>query len=251
MKKIKLPKQYEYKEGITNPEYKKYDGWEKISYSQKTSFESELYRGQYLASYFGEIPDPGNVFSMFGSMCGEYLDTSNQVKDSYLDESDLEVLDNVIHGHPKDSVFEFEIVIDLEPFGLKNTCLQAFVDRLSVEKGVTSVVDFKTGGENKKEYYLSDEYEQLDIYCYGLELLGYKNLKPEVILLSRKGNQLDKTAMHFNGKTPMGLRLNGDIFPLEREYDKSKSEAILKGVADTCIKISDYYAVYNKYLKQN
>lgn len=251
MKKIKLPKQYEYIEGITNPKYKQYDGWEKVSYSQINSFESPEYKGQYIASYFAGIPDPGNVFSTFGSMCGNYLDTSNQVQDPYLDEEDLKALDEVIRSHPKDSIFEYEIVISLEPFGLERTCLQAFVDRLSIEEGVTSVVDFKTGGENKIAYYTSDDYEQLDIYCYGLEQLGFENLVPQVILLSRKGNQLDKSALHSNGKTPMGLRLNGDIFNLPREYNKKRSEEILKRVAKTCIKISDYLKIYKKYLNEN
>lgn len=251
LKKIKLPKQYEYKEGITNPEYKQYDGWEKVSYSQVTSFESPEYKGQYIASYFAGIPDAGNIFSTFGSMCGNYLDTSNQVQDPYLDKVDLKTLDKVIQSHPKDSLFEYEIVISLEPFGLERTCLQAFVDRLSIEEGVTSVVDFKTGGENKIDYYTSDAYEQLDIYCYGLEKLGYDNLTPQVILLSRKGNQLDKSALHFNGKTSMGLRLNGDVFNLPREYNKKRSEEILKRVAQTCVQISDYLEIYKKYLYEN
>lgn len=249
-KKIALPKQYNYIKGETNPLYEKFNGWQKISYSQYNSFLDSLYKGQYFATYFDGIPDPGNIFSDFGSMCGEYLDTSNQKKHPYLDASDIKTLNSVIKDHPEGSQFEYEIVIDLEPFGLEKTCLQAFADRLSEEKEYTSVVDFKTGADTKTAYYTSDEYEQLDVYCYGLEELGFKNLSPMVILLGRNGNVLDKQALHFNGKTNMGLRLNGNIFPLVREYNRKHSLQVLQKIADTCVQISDYYSVYNKYLKQ-
>ena len=38
VKKLNLPKKYEYIEGKSRPEYKKYDGREKISYSQSVSY---------------------------------------------------------------------------------------------------------------------------------------------------------------------------------------------------------------------
>lgn len=247
---IELPRKYEYIEGKTNPLYKKYDGWNKISYSQYSSFCSDEYKGGYIAKYFLGLEDSGNVFSDFGKFCGEYLNTTEQIQDSYLDESDLKVLNQVISEHPANSVFEYEVVIDLEPYGLEKTVLQGFTDRQYIQDGLTHVTDFKSGNFIEKEkYYGSEEYTQTDIYCLGLELLGHSIGQNTVTLMGRKGNKLDKTALHSNGKTNMGLRLDGLVGVIDREYNREKAEKSLRDIIKTAIQISDYYKVFNKYFK--
>jgi len=52
---INLPKKYEYKKGVSRPEYKKFDGWNKISYSQNNSFKD--YKEQYLQDYILGVSD--------------------------------------------------------------------------------------------------------------------------------------------------------------------------------------------------
>ena len=251
LKKIDLPRKYEYKEGITNPDYKKFNGWNKISYSQFSSFlddEEEGYRGGYIAGYFLKIRDDGNVFSYFGSACGDYLNTEDQRVDEYLDSEDIKPMDELITKHPEGAVFEFEILIDLEPFGLEKTCLQGFTDRQHLtEEDTIDITDYKTLNiEKKKAFYASDKYKQTQVYGYGLEEMGYKIGKTYVTGLGRKGNKLDKEALHFNGKTNMGLRLSGEVEIIDNPYDRKKAKKAIEKIADTCLQIDKYYKVYKK-----
>lgn len=247
MVEITIPRVYEFKEGETPEKFKKYEGWNKISHSQVESFKNSMYRGNYLAHYFAGGPRDYNIFSDFGTMCGEYIASHGVQKADYLDEDDINVLNSLIATEPKDSEYEREIVIDLEPLGLKKTVMQGFIDRYSPGTGL--LTDFKTGNTSKKQtYYGSEEYRQLDIYSYALRQEGCNVKETNVTLLGRKGNQLDKAALHSNGKTNMGLRLSGEIIIIPREYDEEFVEQSLLDVVKVCKKISEYYKVYKKYL---
>ena len=144
---------------------------------------------------------------------------------------------------PDDSYYEFEIVIDLEPFGLEKTCMQGFLDRATFFGKKVDIVDFKTGSiVSKKAYYSGKDYTQLDIYGFGMEELGYEinDDACQVVLLDRKGNS-------FTGVYP--LYLTGEIAYIKRAYDRDSAREVLVKIAHTCVEISDYYAVYNKYFK--
>lgn len=249
---ISLPRKYEYIEGVTNPEYKKFHGYEKISVSQYTGFLSDNYCGGYISHYFENIPRESNIFSEFGTMVGEYLDESNHKVHPYLDERDFEVLDAIMDDYVGDEIFEYEIVIDLKPFGLNNTCIQGFIDKLRIDGNNIIISDFKTGNIDREAMYASEDYVQTDVYGYYFEVQNPKNIiTTSVDLIGRKGNALDRTAMHFNGKTPMDLRLSGEVISIPREYTSKRAKKIMQDIADTCIVISDYYAVYNEYLKED
>lgn len=250
---ISLPKKYEYVEGITNPEYKKFHGYNKLSHSQYVSFNSLHYSGDYIGQYFELLPSESNDFADFGTMCGEYLDESNHKVHPYLDERDFEVLDAIMQDYIGDEQFEFEVVIDLEPYGLKNTCIQGFIDKLRIDGNLVDIRDFKTGNVDKEADYASEYYIQTDLYAHYFWLKDPTyTFDTGVILLGRKGNKLDREAMHFNGKTHMDLRLSGDIIYIERDYCPKRTEnEIMPAIADTCRKISDYYGVYNEYLKED
>lgn len=60
LQKVELPKKYEYKEGITNPLYKRFDGWNKVSYSQVGSFKD--YKEGYIQDYVLQVGDVKVVF---------------------------------------------------------------------------------------------------------------------------------------------------------------------------------------------
>lgn len=253
MQEIDLPRKYEYKEGQSREEYKKYNGWNKISYSQSSSFldeEDDGYRGDYIGNYFLGIRS-SNVFAEFGSACGDYVNTQDQRIDDYLDDLDKEVLDNINKSHPVNAEFEFEILIDLEPFGLKQTCLQGFTDRQHITKdGEVEITDYKTLNlAKKKKFYASEKYKQTKVYGFGLEELGYKVGKTYVTGLGRKGNQLDKTALHYNGKTNMGIRLSGDVEIIENPYDREEAIKCIVEIVETCKEIDKYYKLYNKMFK--
>lgn len=244
MIKINLPRKYEIYED-TPVEFHKYKGWNKVSYSQLQSFNDPEYFGDYVAKYFAGVPDKGNIFADFGSMCGNYLENQAN-KDEYLDSEDYSALNKVVAMQEKDAVFEKEILIDLEPFGLQKTVLQGFIDKYSEKFG--TLIDYKTGNiEKKASFYAGPEYRQTDLYCYDIESRGLPLKSSGVLMLSRKGNKLDKEAVHYNGTTPMGLRLSGEVKEISREYNRKETEEYIQNfVVPTCISISDYYKLYNK-----
>jgi len=238
---VELPKKYEYKEGISRPEYKKFDGWNKISYSQNGSFKD--YKEQYLQDYIlgfgnGEI----GIFASFGSDCGDYLNPyDDRGEYPLLSKEDKVILDTLKNNHPKGSQFEYEIIIDLEPFGLEKTCVQAFTDRQYFVGDKLNVNDYKTLTiKTKKAYYESDDYKQLSIYGYGLEELGFTIGEMYVEGLGRLGNTIEAGNKNV-------LRLSGEIIRIEKPYDREKAISAVKEIVKNCKEISTYFEVYNKY----
>ncbi len=242
LEKIELPKKYEYQEGISRPEYKKYDGWQKISYSQNGSFKD--YIEQYIQDYILKVGNgESGIFASFGSDCGDYLNPYDERKEyPLLSDEDIKILNTLKENHPENAQFEYEILIDLEPFGLEKTCIQAFTDRqyFVAEKRI-NVNDYKTLTiKTKKEYYESDDYKQLLVYGYGLEQLGFNIADMYVVGLGRLGNTTEK-----NNKNV--LRLSGEIIRIDKPYNKEKAISAIKEIRDNCRQIAEYLKVYKKY----
>jgi len=244
--KIDLPKKYNYEEGSSRPEYKKYSGWNKVSYSQITSFLSDEYKGDYFMGYFVGKRDDGNIFSFFGSGCGDYLNRKDQRVDEYLSEDCKKILDSI--QQPDNADYEYEILIDLEPFGLEKTVLQGFSDiQYEIAPKVLELADYKTLNlDKKKEFYESDDYQQLNTYGFGLEELGFTINKSSVFGLGRKGNTLDKTKFSSAGN-PLWLRLSGEVEEIDRPYNREEAKKYVQKIADTCVKINEYFKVFNKH----
>lgn len=236
--KIDLPRKYKFIEGETNPLYKKYDGWNKISYSQKTSFQD--YKMGYLRDYIiGVGSNESGIFAAFGSNCGDYLNPYDDGEYELLSSNDITLLDSLKINHPENADFEYEILIDLEPFGLEKTVLQGFTDRQHlIETGELETTDYKTLTiKTKKAFYESDEYQQLSTYGFGLEELGFAVGEMYVTGLGRSGNNTIKGDKNV-------LRLSGEIIKIPKPYDREKAKKVIENIAKTCIEISDYYKVY-------
>ena len=239
LQQVNLPKKYEYKEGITNPLYKQFDGWNKISYSQVVSFKD--YKDGYIQDYIlGKRKDDSGIFARFGSSCGDFLNPDDQEEYEMLSQNDIDILQPLKDNHPKGSVFEYEIIISLEPFGLEKTCIQCFTDRQYIENGKLIISDYKTlTVKTKKAYYESDEYKQLDIYGYGLEEQGYTIGDMYVTGLGRSGNTAEKGNKNV-------LRLSGEIITINKPYNREKSLKIMGEIVETCKEISNYFSIYKK-----
>lgn len=235
LKKLDLPKKYEYKEGVSRKEFKKYNGIAKLSYSQYTSFkdfENNGYRGSYIAEYIIGLPKESNIFADYGSVCGTYLETGERGE---LSDSDIEILDRF--KKDKDAVYEREIVVPLFDYGV-SVVVQGFEDYF-LDKSCLTVIDFKTGGENKKEFYGSDNYGQTQLYSHFETTIGGNVCKSGVVLFPRKGNGSEKHP----------LRLEGDPIYIDTPYCSKKADLLLKDMAETAIKISEYNKVYKRYFK--
>lgn len=233
LKAIELPKRYENELG----NYPQHKGKYKVSYSQLNSFKE--YKEQYIRGYFLGIPSESGIFAFFGSLVGEYFEKG--AKNENLSEFDMQTIDELLK-HPS-SQFEAEVVIDLEPFGLKDCVLQGFSDHEYNKENLHFIEDLKTGAEKDKEKKYGDleKYFQTRLYAYQRELEGHKIGGCRVNHLDRKGNNLIQGDKNV-------LRLTGRIDYIDTPYKKEDVEKWLKQtVVPVCIEIAEYYKVYNKF----
>ena len=237
MKQINLPRKYEYKEGITNPLYKQYDGWQKVSYSQIGSMKE--YKLGYLQDYIlGVGTGESGMFAAYGSAVGQYFE--NGTVSELLSQEDVKIIDRI--KKYETSTYESEIVINLEPFGLEKTCLQGFSDHEFDLERKRFIEDLKSGNSTnmKTKYGDMNKYFQTRIYAYQRENEGFEIGGCQVIHLGRKGNNLiqgDKNC----------LRLSGDIDEIETPYVREDVEEYIKDtVVPVCIEIAEYFSLYNK-----
>lgn len=229
--KIKLPKQYE-NDGGKYPQFK---GKEKLSYSQHTSWKDPEYKPDYIVQYFSGIKLPSGIFADFGSEVGEYKESMGTgkpfKKTQYLTKECKDFLAS--RNYPENSVYEDEIVIDLDTF-----VVQAFTDRtIHVDEETVELEDFKTGNSKKQEFYSGEEYGQTTLYCYGKSKEGKRIGKSSVILYERKGNN---TAKH-------PLRLSGQVFEIDTPYNEERAEKVIADIKKSAEEISEYYRTYQKY----
>ena len=231
--KINLPKVY-LNEGNNYPQHL---GKQKISYSQLGSFKE--YKLGYLRDYIlGVGTDDSGIFALYGGFCGKYFEDGT--RDEYLTDSDIEVINRI----PKfeSSKYESEIVIDLEPFGLKDCVLQGFSDHEYQQDNKLFIDDLKTGNSANMQTKYGDmnKYFQTRLYAFQRENEGYEIGGCKVFHLGRKGNNLiigDKNV----------LRLSGELDLIETPYKREDVEKYLKEVVvPTCIDISEYYSVFLK-----
>lgn len=224
-----------------NPKFEKYNGLPQMSYSAYTSWRSDSYRGAFIASKFLGIPDPGSIFTEYGSACGKYLETRGSAtpeRSPLLSESDVEVLDAVVL--PPNSSFEREIMLRR-----KDYCIIGYIDMCSVSpEGKLEVRDFKTGATKKTAEYASPDYQQTRLYAHALEKeegeeVGYVGVE----LLHRKGNNLipgDKNC----------LRLEGPVTAVPTPFDRKEIEFFLEGVDKVAEEISDFITFHQKYFAE-
>lgn len=232
---IKLPKLYENELG----NYPQHKGKQKISYSQLNSFKD--YKEQYIQGYFLGKSSESGMFAFFGNLVGTYF--SDGEKHENLSVFDIDTINKLVKH--ESSKYESEIVIDLEPFGLKDTVLQGFSDHEYDSDNKRFIEDLKTGASKSmmEKYGDMNKYFQTRIYAYQRELEGFDIGSCQVNHLDRKGNNLiigDKNC----------LRLTGQIDYIHTPYKKEDVEDYLKkSVVPTCKEISEYLRVYNKYFK--
>lgn len=234
---ITLPRVYD--NPHQNEKFEKHVGKPKVSYSQIDSWNSPLYKGRYIASYFLGIEDTGNVFSDFGSAIGEWFEHGED-RTGKLSESDLEVLQKI--GRPGGCEYEREIVV-ARPLGY---VIQGFIDRARKDKWEKEheqleVIDFKTGNiEKKSDFYASDEYQQTTLYTYAAIEEGEDVIYSGVVMLGRKGNGMEKSP----------LRLSGEVLTIDTPYSEARAKEFFKKVDNTVKEINEYFKFYNKYFAE-
>ncbi len=218
-----LPRIYEDEKG-NYPEHK---GKPKLSYSAYNSFIEEGYRGEMFANYFLGLPNDGNIFTSYGSLCGNYFEKK---ENGGLTDFDCSVIDTI--ERPENAKYESEIVIDRGWY-----VIQGFSDREYFHQDGLIIEDLKTGAiSSKAQYYGSDKYQQTTLYAHQRNLEGHNIIGSRVILLDRKGN----------GQEKYPLRLTGEIKYIDTPYSEQRAEEFLKQFDVVAEKISEYYKIYQK-----
>lgn len=232
MSKIILPRVYD--NPSNNPKFEKYVGMPKVSYSQITSFQNELYKGGYIAGYIFGVRDEGNIFTEFGTWVGEYMEKGEDLYGK-LSETDIAACEKV--GRPDNCEYEREVIYE-SPLGY---VIQGFIDRTRfMDKGEVEVIDFKTGSiKSKGAEYAGPDYNQTTLYTKALLNEGLNVTYSGVILFDRKGN----------GQEKHPLRLTGEVAHIETPYSDERFNNFMEGVDKTVLEISEYLRIANKYLK--
>lgn len=238
MSKIILPKVF--KDMSSDKRYSHLEGKPKISHSQWTSWMSPKYKSDYIKQYMVGIPSTDNVFNLFGSACGTFIESiANNDKECHsqyehlLSQSDRDILTAI--EYPENTVYEDYIVIDMDTF-----VIEGYADRcIYLPDNKVIVDDFKTGSvAKKKAEYASPDYMQTRLYGYQKENDGYEVVDCKVVMLDRAGNGSEKHP----------VRLTGKIENVPTPYKKEDVEVFLKNVVTPVVhEISDYYKKYLKF----
>jgi hypothetical protein len=225
-KMLDLPKVYENEGG----KYPQHIGKPKLSYSAYGSFTEEAYRGEFFANYFLGIRGEGNIFTEYGSKCGEFLE---KLETSDLSEFDISVLSQITR--PENAKYEVEVVVDRGSY-----VIQGFIDQEYQGENGLVIQDLKTGAIDKKaKDYGGDDYQQTTLYAYQRELEGEKIAYSGVMLVDRKGN----------GQEKYPLRLTGEIAYIPTPYSKERAETFLNKFDKVAKEIEAYHKIYKKYFK--
>ena len=240
--KLNLPRKYEIKEN-TPKKFHKYKGVPKLSYSQIESFNNPLYFDQYVLNYLYVIRDEGNVFSKFGSACGEYIEHRGKGEHPDLSEKDKSVLDSILEEIPENAEFEKEVIYEVyDKKGNLLFILQGFVDIYLQKEKKSYVSDLKTGSlaKHKDEFYQSREYNQTNQYCEALVQEGEKIERSWVIFADRAHD------WNPDKKECENLRLSGVVKTIETPYSKEKMEKFLEKINKTAIEVSKLKTTFDK-----
>ena len=229
--KLVLPKKYKARE----ERFEKYNGMEKLSYSQIGSFTDDLYKNDYIRQYMFGIPSEGSIWTEFGSAVGEYIETNGEICSDLLNEESIAALKEI--PRPEKAAYEYPIAVVVDtPEG--DLVIEGYIDELEYVSDTEVIVrDFKTGNIDKKvEQYASPEYQQTTLYSYHMETEGYKVVDSCVLLLSRKGN----------GRAGHPVRLENKSKHIPTPYSRERAEKYFDKVRKTAKEISDMYKVFLK-----
>jgi len=201
-----------------------------ISYSSVDSYFN--YPEDFIKQKFAKIELPEGIYGKFGSYCGEALENGFFPEDNpdnfYGQENmDLEVL------RGESAEYERMIIIDRGEY-----FIIGFIDRLTHSESGAHVRDQKTGGKLKEVKYQSEEYIQVSLYSYALELEGIKIAQTDVYFIRREGS-------HVN--PPLGIGKEQFIIPIT--YNEQTVKYALDKVDKAVKEISELYSTYLKIFK--
>jgi len=199
-----------------------------ISYSSVDSWTD--YREDFIKQKLTGIKLPEGIYGALGSYAGEALELgkfpeNNPYGFTGQENMDLDFL------RPEGAVYEKMIIIDRGEY-----IILGFIDRYLEKDGKAKIRDQKTGGSKKEAKYESEDYIQVILYAYAIELLGKEIQETDVYFIRRTGS-------HVNPP----LHISKEQFVIPLEYNKERVDFALKKVDKAVNEISDLFITYDKY----
>lgn len=220
------------------------DGEFYISISQVSSFNSSnpQYFNQYILGYLFGIRDEGNAYSWQGNATGEYLENDSKKDNPILNDSDKNILDEIIKTFQKLEGREYEKLITIQKEGYK---IIGYIDLYYKKDGKADIIDFKSCNiEKKRDEFINKEkdlsgYMQLNLYSYAIEQTGEEIGNVGIYAIDRIGNAFNGEELHLSGKA--------EVIPVP--YDKELTEKFLDYVDNTVYAISSLKTTYDSLVQ--
>tara|TARA_R110002167_G_scaffold331706_1_gene538404 strand:- start:55922 stop:56557 length:636 start_codon:yes stop_codon:yes gene_type:complete len=189
------------------------------SYSQHKKWRED--KKAYILSYFFKERFSGNAYTDFGSKVGEALENGDY---SGFDKVEVKMLSKATR------LDEFERPINWK---FKDFTVLGYID--TIDKELTTLVDYKTGALNKVSVYEDDSYDQLGIYAGAIQQeTGKLPTKAYVELIERTGNPFQREE----------LALGTFIVNIPQDVSPKKIKQIKREIEQAVKEISQYYSVF-------
>ena len=192
------------------------DGRSYLSYSQIQLFKRD--KEEYYRRYILNEPFEGNAYTDFGSKVGEALE--NNCFD-YFNENEKKTLSKCVRLDE----FEKEVKLDFGGF-----YLIGFIDTNSSD--YKTIIDYKTGGNNKEHQYKEEEYTQLCYYALALrQQFGITPERAHVNFIRRNGNA-------FRGEE---LIVGNESFLVDVDISYERLKSVYWNTIDIAKEIESFY----------
>lgn len=203
-----------------------------ISYSTVNSWEE--YRDDFIKNKFAGIETPDNVYADLGSYIGSAVETGEWPEENPHGFIGQENFQDILDDRPSTAIYERMILLDMGEY-----VIIGFIDIFNMYKegdeSLAQVVDLKSGGKGKEDYYSSEEYIQVMLYAKALEKEGIKVGDTSILFVRREGSHV---------KPP--LKISDERFVIQLEYTEDRVKYALDKVDRVVKEISSCFKTYNK-----
>lgn len=187
------------------------------------------YKEDFIKEKMCGIKTPRKIYAEFGSWVGTAIENG-----FFAETSEFGGQNNLVLSKERLKGAEYEkmILIDRGSY-----VILGFIDRfLRLPCGGVEIKDYKTGGKEKESKYTSDDYVQVILYAYALELLGEKIKSTNISFIRREG---------YHKKLPLIISKEQFIIPLE--YNEERVKFALTKVDVAVKEISEFKTIFDKY----
>lgn len=190
------------------------------------------YKEDFIKEKLCGITTPRKIYAEFGSWVGTAIENG-----FYEDTSEFGGQNNLPLDKERLVGAEYEkmILIDRGFY-----VILGFIDRfLKLPCGGVEIKDYKTGGKLKEVKYSSEDYIQVILYAYALELMGERIKNTNISFIRREG---------YHKKLPLLISTEQFVIPLE--YNQERVKFALTKVDKAVKEITEFKNVFDLFFAE-